>query len=692
MFRYKSSQLPWLAFALVGGAFVAVLLIHGGMEPTVAAIGAPVVGALVLLASGRLVMAMTGTSLAAGMPAAVVTGAACTSLAVLLLVYVGGMTASVAFGLWAVVVAAVSLLSRGRTQPVPATWSDVGVGLGMVVLVGTFCFDIAGFYASAGTGAILPAWTDYYLHGTVIASFGDPLAAAKGDILLAGVSRPFYHYGPFMLPAALLPSTGLPGLALATATLLPLGLLLALLGIYALLVELSGRPVAVLSLLALICFPDPSHYGMQNGLFGVQWLLYTAPGSGYALGISALVATCLLHSFREGRGGTLALGLLLLAGLVMTRIFFFVLLAPAFFATWLAGGSTIRLARRGLRRGLLTAWLVAIAFLLALLALAYSPHWRELVATMPYLDVVLSQGPTCYHDYVRNLRDEVSPVVAGSVGIGITFLAALGAFALAFPVVAWRWKRAGRWEGFDYLPVFLCLTFAWVAIAVPALGLEPSEFKQRHFLLLYAVVAGWTIARAVQLIHRRESFPPGAEGIAACGFAVAMLMVAVVGRDNRPAQPLLAHMPWARVLFDVPIEPGVAQAAAYIRSQAEPGDVVMMSGPAVRGDLISPLVELVSMADVPAYLSRTDMLERKGGEWHKVARERGEQTEAIVSAGSWSEACNRMRDRGIRWYVEQREGWPRWDPDHTRAAQTFRGYRVYDVDVKRASATTPCQD
>ncbi|BCF98095.1 hypothetical protein PPGU19_026640 [Paraburkholderia sp. PGU19] len=126
----------------------------------------------------------------------------------------------------------------------------------------------------------MPGWLDLYLHGTVIASFGDPLALTRGDIFLADARRPFYHYGPFMLPAALLPSTGLPGLGLATAVLLPFGLLIAALGTYAFAAELAGEGAALVAVLAIAILPDASHYGMYNGFYGFHWLLVTAPVPG----------------------------------------------------------------------------------------------------------------------------------------------------------------------------------------------------------------------------------------------------------------------------------------------------------------------------------------------------------------------------------------------------------------------------
>ena len=78
---------------------------------------------------------------------------------------------------------------------------------------------------------LLPIWDDYFIHGETIASFGSPLALSA-NLELAGENPPFYHYVPFMLPAAFQALSGMSGLALSTSLLLPLGLAICVFGIY----------------------------------------------------------------------------------------------------------------------------------------------------------------------------------------------------------------------------------------------------------------------------------------------------------------------------------------------------------------------------------------------------------------------------------------------------------------------------
>ena len=94
---------------------------------------------------------------------------------------------------------------------------------------------------------VLPIWNDYFIHGVTIASFGSPFATG-GDMELAGVSRGFYHYAPFMIPAAFQAVSGMSGLALSTSLLLPLGLLIAAFGELCVCCKVRGAACSAYSL------------------------------------------------------------------------------------------------------------------------------------------------------------------------------------------------------------------------------------------------------------------------------------------------------------------------------------------------------------------------------------------------------------------------------------------------------------
>ncbi|WP_454732081.1 MULTISPECIES: hypothetical protein [Cupriavidus] len=690
MDRYlRVNSLQWLAFVAVVGGFIDVLLILAGASISTGVLLAPIVGVAVILASGELFLSLAGVRwLTAAIPGAFVVGVAVTAVAVMALAQLAGLVAQTGFLLWMVVVVALFAVYRPKWRARPATsWLDVGAAAGFAILAGYFCRDVAAFLPYAGSGASFPGWSDYYLHGTVIASFGDPLAIAQGDIFLAHAGRPFYHYAAFLLPAALLKSSGLPGLGLATAILLPLGLLVAMLGAYSMASELSARMVALVAVMAVACLPDTSHYWMRSAFFGFHWMLYTSPGSGYALGVSALSATCLLHGFRTGSRGSFALSLLLLVLLAMFRIHFVMLLSPAWAGTLLLGCWRAR----SQWKALFACLLGVLAFALAIALLVYNEAWRDLVQPQAYVDGMLKYGESYYSQLYHLLRDTASLPVTLAVGVALLMVAALGVLAVAFPVVVIVWARSGRWEAFDWMPLMLCGTFALLAVMMPVVAnTDPSEFKQRHFVLLYAFVGLWTVARILALIGTYAKVGRLRQGPVWAIFMVAVLAAMTLGHEYRPGQASVVYMPWVQAFYGLNIEPGIAQAAAYIRKNSEPGDTLAMGGQAVKEDLQSPLVELISMADVPAYLSRTDLLEKKGPEMQRIVKERHAQIEGIIGADSWRSACEEMHRSGIRWYIEQSDDKPVWDPMKRLAVFRSARFAVYDAGAKQGAADGRC--
>lgn len=665
-----------LIFALIISVFVDVLLVLAGGDLGICALIAPLIGAVVIVASGELLLGFAGVSPVAFLPAAFVTGAAATMMAMLAIVELFGVIAQTAFLIWAAVIAGVFLISpRARSRQPVSTWIDIGATLGQSLLVGYFCRDIAGFLPTAVTGGALPVWTDYYVHGSVIASFGDPLAIAQGNILLAHVHRPFYHYGSFMLSAGMLPSSGLPGLGLALATMLPLGLLTGCFGVYALIAQQSGRTFALVTVLAVACLPDASYYWMQNAFFGFRWLLYTAPGSGYALGVAAMAALCVMHGSREKRYSPSVLGLFLLLSLFMIRIHFFVLLTPALAGTWLFAQWRAPTVRK--------VQLAGVSFALLLMAsavaIAQLPDLRTIFLPLQYIEGMLGYGIATYSHFFYSVEEITPLAVTLIVGVPLLLIATLGALVVAFPAVTWAWARAGRWEDLDWLPWMLCGAYALLILIGPVLDSDPSELKQRPFILLYALVGAWTFARAIELYGTPVLHKDRQERAVLGAFLVAVIVVIGLAKESKPARPFLARMQGAHRFYGVPIEPGLAKTASFIRSHSEPGDLVIMSGEALRGYIWSSLTELVSLSDVPTYIGRTEFLETQSAASLAIATKRTSEVSGIITAASWSIACHRMRQSGVRWYVEYQRDLPQWDPEKRIAVMRAGDFAVYDA-------------
>lgn len=101
--------------------------------------------------------------------------------------------------------------------------------------------------------------------------------------------------------------------------------------------ELVGRAAAILAVSLLALAPDPSTLLTRSGLFDMTWLVFTAPGSGYAIGL-ALLATGMLRAWlRAGHVGMLAVAAASILIMILERVHLFMLAAPALLAVGLLG-------------------------------------------------------------------------------------------------------------------------------------------------------------------------------------------------------------------------------------------------------------------------------------------------------------------------------------------------------------------
>ena len=289
-------------------------------------------------------------------------------------------------------------------------------------------------------------------------------------------------------------------------------------------------------------------------------------------------------------------------------------------------------------------------------------------------------GPAGYARFFHGLETDMPVAVPLALLVPMLLTAALGVFLPGLPLASAAWARSGRWEDVDWLPWLLCASYALLILLAPtSLNTDASELKHRHFILLYAVVGSWIVARAVQWISQRLR-AGGRSGYLLWTASAALCLATVAfGRDNRPAKPDLQHMPWASAFFDVPLAPGIALTGSYIRTHSERGDLLVMSGAAMRGYMQSRQTELIGFADVATYLGRVELLEKQAGRKAALAAGRAAEVDGVVAAAGWSEACRRLNRMGVRWYVEDRTDAPHWDPTHQTAAFKAGAFAVYDA-------------
>ncbi|MCP3726168.1 hypothetical protein M3I53_24070 [Paraburkholderia sp. CNPSo 3272] len=541
------------------------------------------------------------------------------------------------------------------------------------------CQSMMSALPALGEDGVLHAWIDYYIHGAQIAEFGDPLAAGRGSAMMVDAPRGFYHYGVFMLPAAFVPVANLPGLGVATAIFLPLGLVIALAGIYAFCAELSGCVLGVASTVALALIPDPSSYWLRNGFFGFHWLIFTSPASGYAIGVAG-VALMLLLKATSGKGDlrVLAISGVLLASLVMIRAHMFLLAAPSALVIVF-----IRFFRHKLSYIVIAIVIAAISavYVIFFHQLGHYIWMSERGDLLRFLHSVFQDmEPTAYPGLDELLRQKFGSRIATMIEVGLVLVAALGIFALLFPLAgAIGWFRGSL--NYQYLllgtliGVFACL----VVFAPQAANGDVSEYKQRHFVLLYAIVGAGSIA----LIARDlipfptkclDTFKPWGGGAI---FFAAVVSVSLA----RPVDLGRPAFRWGSAFYDVPVDECLVRAAMFMRQHSEPRDVFAIGGPLATSMLVDPSTIVVSLSDIPAYLGRPALQMAKGGATRELAMQRAADIRAIDNAPTWDAATQMLRLRGIRWYMRMDSALPASDPKGRAALMRCGRVTVYQAAV-----------
>src|SRR5438105_2250755 len=280
-----------IATTLIAAAPLSVLLWLSSALPLHRAFGAVTLFAFFVVLSGSLALrALRLTDLPA--PAAWVAGVFVSSLAVYALVASLGMLAMTAFALWVSALVAYALFFPEREAVARLDWQELAGFAFCAIVTMTWCHSIAQATGGLARDGVFFAWIDYFVHGSVISQFGDPLAV-RGSAFLADQAPFLYHYASYMLAAALAGLTDQPGLALATSFWLPMGVLMMCAGAYVRGAALGGATGGLASVAVLTLVPDASTYGLRNGFLSFHFHTVATPGANYVVGIFLLCAALL---------------------------------------------------------------------------------------------------------------------------------------------------------------------------------------------------------------------------------------------------------------------------------------------------------------------------------------------------------------------------------------------------------------
>ena len=651
-----------LAGTVIVAPPLALLFWLSGAVSLATAFAAVALVSYVVLASGLLCLRLAGCDDLPA-PGVWVLGIFATLMALNGLVFAFQLLAASAFVIWALVVIGLQLAMQQRA-PVsrPVARADL-VALALCVgATAYWCWDLAEVPRILWRDGVLTTWVDQYVHASTISQFGDPRTAGWQHMELVGVAREPYHYASYLLPAALAWPLDLPGLPLATSVWVPFGFLTACAGAYVLGASLAGAAGGLAALGALTLLPDAASYGLHNRLYGYYWYVLAVPTASYSVGVTLLAIAFLRRWCAVRNARALITSAALVAGSALIRVHNFVVFAPA----WLAcAGLSFGWVRRR-----------ALLFVGAALGVFGVFVWAfyHLLADMQYalavfLDVAhLDQQPVAYGDLYARLMAHYGSAVAVPVGVLLVLAATLGIFGILYPLSLLAVRRARPLELIDLVPPAVLAAYLLLILTapIPPHG-DATEFTQRPFVVVYAVFAVWTAAGfagwlAMHGLRRRRVWLP--------------LVIAAVFTVLWALQYTVADWRWAKS-YKVP--DGLPQAATYMRSRSQYGDVLAAAGQSTEFVPADLPVQLTAMSGIPAYLSRPFMHAASGGVRAQIALERYAALRAIEREKSADAALARLRSLGIRWYVvaeSDRRG-PRWDPERRRAVFVDRMVAVY---------------
>lgn len=558
--------------------------------------------------------------------------------------------------------AVAGLWPHGRAQP--ATLSLMALSLGFTL---AWCSDIPPRIAAFRATGQLDFWLDLLVHAGNLAQFGAPEAIGRGMMLMADWPRPLYHHASLMPAALLLPLAGMEALEATALVWIPLGMLVMASGVLSLGLALGGPVVAALGLVALALVPTPEGWTLGNGFLGFAWLLETAPGTPYALGIGAASLALVVRWAAAPRFALLVLAALLALGCIMVRANVFVWLGPSLALgviaswprlppAWRAAGVTLALLAMG---GVLAA--------LSWPALRLDPAGFLL----GYLDGLhRHHGPTRIDGLYPALVGRLGAWGAAPFGLGLALLGTLGPWLLlwiALGLLAWR---RGRWRAVDALPLLLILVAAIAILLAPvARNGDISEYRHRAGPLLVVVFVIWSVHFAWRLAAGWQARLPAARlaaGVSALGL-VALTMT--IGDAKRP------RMTWGAEFHGLRVPPELLSLAPALRGDRTARFVTANQPPDSR--LIDDAIILAGLAAVPAYVAAPAFMRATGGSIAPEAARRMAVLGELNAASDLAALRARMQAEGISHYIVSEGVGAAFDPARAGATRRFGSRAIY---------------
>lgn len=673
---------PSLLAALPLAALVAAPLAMGG---------APLdAGRLIGIAAGAWLVALAGERVSLLLPRALLersrtSWSATIGIAVCALVVAGtchaaGTSATTGFAVFASITVALVVATRHRVAG--ASGEDALDALRLAAIVGVVLYWARRQLAplpEPGRDGTIAVWTDYVLHAVEIAQYANPGGMGVGAMLLAGEAPIFYHRAHYAIPASLAQGLDLIPLQAATASLLPIGLCLAVLGAALFADRLAGdrRAAGWLAAACVVALPDAAQYGLRNGFFGAHWLLFTAPGTGWAAGLCLASAACAVAAMRESSPRAWGAAFALAAASFFFRAHVFLVWMPA-----LALVACVHVAR-GSRPGRTTIRAGVALAVVALVAAAVVPGtraaWLSFAAVDEYLPAVhRTMAPTAY----EGVYDAIAAALPLPATLALATLAvlpaALGALPILPAVAAMRVRhRHPPAPAGDVLPWAMALVAVLLTLVAPtpAHG-DVSEYAHRGLPLLYLAFACATAATLVRLLPAGSGRAPTSAVPWIAVTALAATMWTNAGRD--PAAPIPTGL---QSFYPLPLDGALTGAAAFVRAHGAPGERIVALPAEPTAMLNDAASTLVALTGAPAWIGRAGIQLATAPEPRaSTIRARLADLERLPAEADAGRVATWSRDRGIGWLVVRAPAAPAWDAGGRGAT-----FRSGDVAVYRVA-------
>ncbi len=520
---------------------------------------------------------------------------------------------------------------------------------------------------------VFKPWADGFTHACFIRLFVDAHGIGSLDhFSMAGEVAPFYHYASFPIPA-LLAVTSKTSCYLAFATfLVPFGMSLTGLAAFVLARWWWSPGAGLAAAAGVLLIPDASHYGVANPYLSYHWLAETGPTWVYGIAMIAVAWVLVLEGCRAGRLGLVAAGFVATGLTVGYKAHLF---AVSAFLIWVYPAFFLR----GYSRRIRLAWL---AFSLVTFVLAVRFSWR--FPGIPLLKLDGSALKSYVAVFTGNLNRSamgkflaIGPTTTWGHDVlaGVAYLTAgtLGAFALAFPVLAvlliWIGPGADRRARIEAALFPALVTANYLTMAL-GLALDDrthhmtDELLHRPLVWAYFAVAAWTLGCFQECVLR-----PRLARLGPARWAVPVVLLVLLGVPFFFGPGVQVGPDWGKRCTRMHLPLGLVRCAEFLREHSARGQVVQNS----ERDTWNVLSGL---AERPVYVADTWRVAGKQNN-EKILRRLDELADfrRLTDPAEIAEFAVR---RKIIWYVLDPATEVAW-PESTLVRPAFEsgGFRVY---------------